>query len=73
VGQKGKYKMVRIRADTHARLTAIRDRLFAAYQEGSLSLPDDQAEHLSLDSVVNHLIRHFLSHARRRAKARKKS
>jgi hypothetical protein len=68
-----KYKMVRLRADTHARLSAIRDRLFIAYQEGNFALPDSQAEHLSLDFVIDRLIGHFQEHGRRRAKARRKS
>jgi hypothetical protein len=41
-----KYKMIRVHRDTHARLVAIRDRQFAAYQDGSLDLPDSQAEGL---------------------------
>lgn len=68
-----KYKPVRLRAATHARLSALRDRLFAAYQAGDLMLPDDQAEHLSLDFVINRLIRHFEEHSRRKARSRRKS
>jgi hypothetical protein len=51
----------------------IRDRLFAAYQDGSLALPDSQAEHLSLDFVINRLIGHFQAHRGRRARSRRKS
>jgi hypothetical protein len=73
VEQNAKYKMVRLRGETHARLAALRDRLFAAYTQGNLALPDDQAEHLSLDFVINRLIGHFQAHGRRRAKAKRKS
>jgi hypothetical protein len=65
--------MVRLRVETHALLLAIRDRMVTAYQEGKRSLPDDQADRLSLDFVVGELIRQRLSHARRRAKGRKKN
>jgi hypothetical protein len=67
-----KYRMVRLRAKTHARLTALRDRLFAAYQAGKLGLPDGQAEHLTLDFVVGRLLRQHQDHVRRGAKSRKK-
>jgi hypothetical protein len=67
------YKMVRTRADTHDRLCAIRDRLFAAYQAGSLPLPDSQAEHLSLNHVIEHLIGQYEGHGRRRDRSRRKS
>lgn len=67
-----KYKMVRIRTSTHVRLAALRDRLFAAYQNGKLALPDDQAEHLTFDYALNRLIDHFLAHDRRKAASRQK-
>jgi len=73
VDQKAKYKMVRLRGATHARLKALRDRLFAAYQMGSLPLPDEQADQLALDYVVNRLLDHFDAHAKRRARSRQKS
>jgi hypothetical protein len=73
VEQNAKYRMIRVRADTHARLSAIRCRLFAAYREGRLPLPDSQAEHLSMDFVLNHLAGQLEAHGRRRAKARRKS
>jgi hypothetical protein len=73
VKPNAKYKMVRVQADTHARLSALRDRMFAAYQDGSLALPDSEAEHLSLNFVIKRLIRHFEAHGRRRARSRRKS
>ena len=73
VKPNAKYTPVRLRADTHARLCAIRDRMFAAYQQGSLPLPDSQAEHLSLNFVIKHLIENFEGHGRRRARSRRKS
>ena len=70
---KPMYKMVRLRGDTHARLKTLRDRLFAAYQMGSLPLPDDQADLLSLDYVANRLLDHFEAHAKGRARSRQES
>jgi hypothetical protein len=68
-----RYKMVRLRTQTHARLAALRDRLFAAYQDGYLTLPDSQVERLSLDFVIDRLIGHHDAHARRRATSRRKN
>jgi len=50
----------------------MRDRYFALYQQCRLNLPDDQAEHLSLDYVVNLLIDDKLSHRRRARRQRAK-
>lgn len=66
-----KYKMIRLRAETHAQLVAMRERLFSAYQNGSVNLPD--AVEPSLDFIINRLIRHFQDHSRRRDKARNKA
>jgi hypothetical protein len=68
-----KDKMIRVHDDTYAALTAIKDWMFAAYQEGRLDLPDSQAEGVSYDFVIKRLIRDHEEHARRRAKARRKS
>jgi hypothetical protein len=67
-----KGKMIRVHDDTYAGLAAIKDGMFAAYQEGRLDLPDSQAEGVSFDFVIKRLIRHFQEHGRRRAKARRK-
>jgi hypothetical protein len=68
-----KDRMIRVHDDTYAGLVAIKDGMFAAYQEGRLDLPDSQAEGLSFDFVIKRLIRLYEEHRRRRAKARRKS
>jgi hypothetical protein len=68
-----KYNMIRVKAETHARLVAERDRMYAAYQAGQLDLPDDQADHLSLDYVLNRLLDRREDHGRRRATAQQKA
>lgn len=60
-----------LRKSTFAQLDALRERLEAAYVIGSLNLPDDQAEHVSMDYVVRHLLRKFEDHSERRTRHRK--
>lgn len=69
-----KWQMVRLSKATHARLTAFRDRLHQDYMAMLVELPDDQAEHVSLDYVVNLLLDAKLDHrqrAKRQRQARK--
>jgi hypothetical protein len=67
-----KSKMVRLRAGTHTALAQVRERLFAAYQQGQISLPDSQAEGVTFDFVIQRLLRHYQDHGRRRARSRRK-
>ena len=66
-----KYKMIRLRAETHAQLVAMKECLFSAYQNGFVELPD--AVEPSLDFIISRLIRHFQHHGKRREKARNKA
>jgi hypothetical protein len=65
--------MVRVTEPTHDRLVRLRHALFSAYQEGPIHLPDEQAEHLSLDFILNRLLDAHFNHKRRaqRSKATK--
>lgn len=51
-----KYRNVRLSRAVYARLAAYRDKLHALYVVGLVSLPDDQAEHVSLDYAVATLL-----------------
>lgn len=65
-----RYKLVRLHPDTHKALLRMQRQMMLAYQGGHLELPDEQAEHVSLDFVIKRLQRHFDEHGARRAKRR---
>ena len=63
-----RYKLVRLHADTHTALLRMQRQMMLAYKCGHIDLPDEQAEHVSLDFVIKRLQRHFDEHRARRAK-----
>ena len=59
--------MVRLQRTTVVRLRQLADSLLAQHSAGKLELPNDQADHVSLDYLVNVLAGKVEGH-RRRAK-----
>jgi hypothetical protein len=69
---KTKWVMVRVKVQTHQRLTDYCNRLDTAYHAGQVTLPDHQADGVSFNFAVERLLDQNAGHRRRARKVRQK-
>jgi hypothetical protein len=63
---------IQLKRTTHEDLCELRKSLYSLYQEGKITLPDEYAEHLTLDQTVAMLIDSYKGHRRRATEQRQR-